>query len=198
MREGRTMDRQEDVEFLRSHWRELRKAHRDLERLDSGDLSPVDEPTKDQERCARLADQYGLDGDVFCDPIALDTNDRPDYLPLLRRLKRQMNTIRRTVAAIESAGKPRYGPDPDKYILFWDGEPYKLTRMNWRFLLVVWGRHNVPFADVFDSLWDDDRVTGNRIHQLIKRTNDALTKLCIDLAFTSEGEAISPIGDWPE
>lgn len=53
-------------------------------------------------------------------------------------------------------GQPRYGPDPHKAILYWNAEAYSLKRRNWQFLSVVWGRCNVPFAEIGERVWGDD------------------------------------------
>ena len=56
----------------------------------------------------------------------------------------------------------------------------------------------MPFAEIAEGVWGDDMTPGNRIHQLINRVNHQLTNDGIPLAFTSEGEAVSPIQNWPK
>lgn len=97
-----------------------------------------------------------------------------------------------------SAAKPRYGPDPDRQgIVYWDSEAVKVTPKNWLFLRCVWAKYDVPFAEVGETVYGSDDAPPNRIRQLVLRVNEQLIEHKIDLTFTSEGECISPIGDWP-
>ncbi len=98
----------------------------------------------------------------------------------------------------EVMGQRRYGPDARRQILWRNGEPYKLSPKNWEFLCVVWGRYNVPFADIGEALWGDDAAPGNRIRQLVSRLDRQLSKHKIVLTLISDRERVSPAEDWPE
>jgi len=115
-----------------------------------------------------------------------------------------IHTVRRMAfaefnnALDETLGQPQYGPDPNKKIIYWDGEPYPLTPRNWEFLLVVWGRWNVPFAEIGEQVWGDDTTASNTIRQRVSKVNKQLGEHGLDLAFVSDGEKVSPIDGWPE
>jgi hypothetical protein len=108
-------------------------------------------------------------------------------------------TIREFNAALdEIQGCPRFGPDPDRPILYWDGKPYELHRRNWEFLTVVWGRMNVPHEEIGEHVWSDEGVPGGRIRKVIFELNKQLREYGIDFCFESEGERVCPISDYPQ
>lgn len=111
---------------------------------------------------------------------------------------RRMTFAEFNTAIDQAAGKPRYGPDPAKRILYWNGASYTLTHKNWLFLSAVWGQQRVPFAEIAEAVWGDDATPDNRIRQLIYRVNKQLTKHRIGLFFVSDGERVSPVSDWPK
>lgn len=97
-----------------------------------------------------------------------------------------------------SAAPLRYGPDPDKQIIHWDGKPYPLTRLNWLLLKVVWGRYNAPFTDVAEAVWGDDSIPANRLRQALYRLNCQLADYGLPAEFAGKGECVLPLGDWPQ
>jgi len=107
-------------------------------------------------------------------------------------------TIAEFVSALDLAmGKPKYGPDPKQPILWWDGNAIPFKGRGRSFLLTVWGRQEVSYAEIGEAIWGDDSTPSNRIHQLIKRLNEQLGKLGVRLSFASEKEQVSPLEDWP-
>ncbi len=108
-------------------------------------------------------------------------------------------TVAEFNAALDEAMRQRqYGPDPHKQILYWDGKTYPLTRKSWEFLSTVWGQYNVPFDEIGEKVWGDNMTPSGTIRQLILRINRQLEKYHIDLLFTSEGEQVSPLSNWPK
>lgn len=110
---------------------------------------------------------------------------------------RKMTIAEFNAALDEAMGRRQYGPDPHKQILYWDGTAYPLTRKNWEFLSTVWGRYNVPFYEIGEKVWGDNMTSSGTIRQLILRVNHQLEKYHINLLFTSEGEQVSPLSNWP-
>lgn len=82
-----------------------------------------------------------------------------------------------------STAKPRYGPDPDRPLLYWCGEPHPLATRTWQFLRTIWSKHNVPFAEIAEGLWTNDDMSGNAIRQLISRVNHDLNRQRIPFLF---------------
>ena len=98
-----------DVEFLHSQLQRLQVAYEDLQHLIPQDLLPTGdgppETSDDEERCARLADQYGFDGSLFRNLFPLHPDHiSEDWNVLLCRIEEKIETIPRIIAAIESAG----------------------------------------------------------------------------------------------
>ena len=100
------MPQDSDIEFLKSYGRKLRKDYHHS--LPNAEFEPIEdyEPPEEGQRCARLANQYGLNGDVFIDPLPLDGNGALDELLMSRRLERQISMVFRTIASIESSSEP--------------------------------------------------------------------------------------------
>lgn len=113
------MPQDSDVEFLKLYCVELQKDYQ--VNLPNADLEPIEdyETTEKERRCARLADQYGLKGDAFIDPLPLDANCAIVKLLMSRRLISQIRTINRTIAAIESSS----GPQPPQPTVETGGKP---------------------------------------------------------------------------
>ena len=190
------MSKQEDIEFLRSEWKSRNKEYRTLDHLGNFDLlddwNPDDwQPSEADERCFQLAEQYKLDGKIFVEQVTKDVSF------LSRRCRREMAMIYRIIAAIQLSDAADFGPDPHQHILYWDSKPYKLSQGTWKFLLVVWGRKNVPFEEINEQIWGDDKNPGT-IRKRIADVNNAMTKHGIDLIFSSETEKVSPLREWPK
>ena len=95
----------------------------------------------------------------------------------------------------EAMGKPQHGPDPNRPILYWSGEIHELTHGVWKFLLVVWGRHNVPYVELAEAIWNDDMTASGTIRKRVTDVNKYLKKLGIPLTFTSSEETVSLMGN---
>jgi hypothetical protein len=121
-----------------------------------------------------------------------------EYKGCLLQGVRRMTFAEFNAALDEAMGKRRYGPDPDRPILYWDEKPYRLTPKNWEFLKAVWGKSNVPYAIIGEEVWGDDTTRAGTIAQRIYRVNRQLTEHGIGLTFSSDGEHVSPLDDWPK
>lgn len=97
----------------------------------------------------------------------------------------------------EVTSKPRYGPDANKPVLWWEEEAFGLTRKNWQFLSVVWCRYGVSFAEIGERIWENEAVDSNRVRQRMSRGNEQLKKLGIDIVLSSNDGSVSPIDNWP-
>ena len=150
-----------DVEFLKSYLRELQKGCILLQELGPQDLLPTDdlpETSAADERCARLADDlthkhgFDFDGNLFRNLIPSHPDrDHVDFLLAQRDLRRQIETIPRMIAAIESLATPAMEPrvparpDPNAAVhsddftdVWWYGEHHKFTKAQAACIEVLW------------------------------------------------------------
>lgn len=100
------------VELLKSYLRELQEAHESLDHLCPEDFSPPpDIPMTDEraEQVARVADQYGFEGNTF---RLLWWDFEPGTLQHKKWLARQIETLPKLIAAIEqTANKVTLPPE---------------------------------------------------------------------------------------
>lgn len=107
-----------DVEFLRAYLQKLRTYEKVLRDLSPEDLQPANdglpETSEDEERCARLADKHGCDGNLFRNLFALHPEcDGAEFDLYVRRIRRRIETIPRIIAAIESTDAGQETPPAD-------------------------------------------------------------------------------------
>lgn len=132
------MAKTKDVEFLEAYQKELHKFDKIVWELCPCDFVPLSDdtlPTTDEkdERVARLADENGFDGSLFRN---LTIFDDPTSLQSKRRLRKQIETIPKIIAAIE---KP-----PDRSIIPDDAELLTIPQVA---LLTGWGESVVRQRD---------------------------------------------------
>lgn len=132
LKKGSKMNKQDNIEFLKSRLRLLQEGYKTLQELLPCDLLPDDEPPKtseDEERCARLADEYGFDGNLFRNLFPLDPDhDNVDFNLYLRRYRQQIGMIPRIIVAVESAK----AVPPDKLSRHYSpAELANILRLSW-------------------------------------------------------------------
>ncbi len=54
-----------DIDFLNCFLKELKEHYQTVQELSQSDVSPSENTSADEERCARLADEYGFEGNLF-------------------------------------------------------------------------------------------------------------------------------------
>ena len=102
------MSKQDDIEFLNSRLQCLQRDYGTLQELLPCDLLPTsDDPpqtSEEDERCAQLADKYGLNGSLFRNlfPLYPDRNG-VDFELLIKRYRKQIEMVPRIIAAIETS-----------------------------------------------------------------------------------------------
>lgn len=87
----------------------------------------------------------------------------------------------------------KYGPDGDQHLLWWNGEPHILTKIQWLFLKAVWSKKNVPSVHVEEQIYGYSKQSNGSLRTLISRVNAHLRELGIDVIFVTEKECVSHI-----
>jgi len=105
------MSKQAAIEFLKSYLEKLQVQYGDLEQLCPQDLRPLEDPPRtsaDAERCARLADRYGFDGNLFRNLLPSPPDpDAVDYEQALAKVRREIETIPRIIVRMEGRSRKR-------------------------------------------------------------------------------------------
>jgi hypothetical protein len=95
-----------DIEFLKKQLKKRQEWYRLSSELAPWDLTPVSDDTPitspEEERIARLADDYGFDGSLFRNLIH---DPEPLSIQSIRKLAKRIETIPRIIAKIEKAIK---------------------------------------------------------------------------------------------
>lgn len=147
-------------------------------------------------RCLNKKYHKGLSEAVLREAIA-DVAGHKDFSQgSVRRMS--FSEFTSVLEVVEVTGQPRYGPDPNKPILWWEGETLNLSRKNWQLLSLVWGRYDVSFAEIGEQIWNDDAVPSNTIRQVISRFNNQLQNHGIGITLSSDAEHVSPLENWPD
>ena len=147
-----------DVEFLKSDLKRLRQEYQLGDALCDSDLqSPQDmlpETSDNAEQCARLANQYGFDGNVFRNLVPPSLDERPNIRAELRILQKRIELIPLIISAIEQSNGIGQHTDSRKSI----GEPRELAGQQ----------------DAGDKL--DRLVTRSDVAKLIPRSTGSIKK----------------------
>lgn len=102
-----------DIEFLKRFFSELQSYYQIAQGLSQSDISPSENTSTDEERCARIADDYGFDGNLFRNLY------REERLSIIEKsLKKRIETIPRIIAAIEHYSTKKQLSENDLSILF--------------------------------------------------------------------------------
>ncbi len=150
--------RKDDVEFLKSYLQKAQEFHEGLGHIGPQDLGESDgtnEAIDDAERVAKLADKHGFDGNIFRDLFPLyPSRSGADFHTLEMRIYKQIETLPRIIAAVESAEK---GAD-DK-----SAEPPAEPPAD---VLVTLGPKE---AALFCELWEHGSVSFNHLYSTVWR-----------------------------
>ena len=110
---------------------------------------------------------------------------------------RKMTIAEFNAAFDDAMGVCRFGPDPDRQVLNLNYKPNPVTETTWQFLLVVWGRYNVPFAEIGEKVWGDDMTNPSTIRARASQVKKELAEFGLDLSLSSKGQKVSPCNPWP-
>lgn len=100
-------DSESDIQFLKQFNHELQDKYEVAQQLCDSDLQRVEGPVEtpaDAERCARLADKHGFNGNEFRWLFETELNGT------IRSLRRQIEMIPRVIAVVEETTPAEPGP----------------------------------------------------------------------------------------
>ena len=101
------MAKKDDIEFLKSFLQKLKESYATIEELCPNDLLPADKPlheSDEEERVARLADDHGLDGNLFRNLYqSKSASDADDLRSMRKRCCRQIEIMPRLIRAVETS-----------------------------------------------------------------------------------------------
>ena len=160
-----------DIDFLHSQIDEYVKIYETLDELCPWDLSTSEAPLRtsdDDQRCARLAESHGFDGNIFWNLEPDSRTCGPDLNSLSRIASERIELIPKIIGAIK---KKQEAPD--------DGIPAALVkglpRQSLKILEFLWDGRLVTYDDLEHHLSPDRPRQLDAQRKAVERLNQLLS-----------------------
>jgi hypothetical protein len=131
------------------------------------------------------------------DQFRLDRErDRLEAIPLIAAKLAEQTKDNRflycepEIAQLSISTTARSGPDPDKPVLYWQGEAHKLTKKSWQLLCAIWPHDTIDIETVEDAVWPNKDASHATVRAQLHRLNDEMSELKLPLAWRIEAGQI--------